>query len=228
MKRDMKVVQGLLEFMESRQSDQFNMVPDFEGLTEDQVTYQVRLCEEAGYLISRMPRAQGLERLTWLGHEALDRMRAQEKERQVKPPQTPAPPGGHTNVSARDHQHNLIAAADQAVTALDARNPEDMKDQLRAAMRRAANVSGWMDYYCDKGRGGAMDAAVCTEIAYLAASSQDGVTDQLRDTVNEAARACRTMAEHLPTSVEDQTRRDTEALVRNIRIALNKKQRNLT
>ncbi|MDE0170740.1 MAG: DUF2513 domain-containing protein [bacterium] len=81
MKRDFKLIYRILCHVE-RHTNGPIQVPDIEGYAPEVVHYHVGLCDEAGYLVAgsvgiyegkRM--FNGIERITWDGHEALDRLR---------------------------------------------------------------------------------------------------------------------------------------------------------
>ena len=54
-------------------------IPQFDGHASSEVKYHVKLCEEAGYLDIRVSAhdevPESIVRMTWDGHEALDRLR---------------------------------------------------------------------------------------------------------------------------------------------------------
>ena len=83
MQRKMKLIRKLLERVEMSQSEDAIPIPEFDDYTEAEVHYHVGLCHEAEYMVVYLPRVeepgrrfQGIIRLTWAGHEALDSMRA--------------------------------------------------------------------------------------------------------------------------------------------------------
>ena len=80
MERKMKLIYKLLEYMAS--CDRPARVPEIEGYTDEQVHYHVGLCSQAGYMEIGKPgfgpegiRYSSMDRLTWAGHEALDKWR---------------------------------------------------------------------------------------------------------------------------------------------------------
>lgn len=81
MQRKMKLIRKILEYFERPQTEESLPVPEFEDYTEAQVHYHLGLCEEAGHLVLYQPgsteprRFPGIRRMTWAGHEALERMR---------------------------------------------------------------------------------------------------------------------------------------------------------
>ena len=87
MRREMGLIRRLLEYVETSETEDPLPMPEMQGCTRAQVQYHVRLCEEAGYLTTvRTLKPQGpgrfgdIARLTWEGHEALDRMRREEQQ----------------------------------------------------------------------------------------------------------------------------------------------------
>ena len=79
----MKLVRRLMEYVEMSQTEDMLPVPETDGYTGAEVHYNLGLCQKAGYLVlSQEPTAghqrrfQGIERLMWAGHEALEKMRA--------------------------------------------------------------------------------------------------------------------------------------------------------
>ncbi len=82
MQRKMKLIYKLLEHLERRHDDDPIPLPEIDGYSEEQVHYHVGLSVEAGYLVAGAAtstpegrRFATLERLTWTGHEALDKKR---------------------------------------------------------------------------------------------------------------------------------------------------------
>ena len=74
MKRYMKLIRTVLEYVECHGNSEFLAPPEVDGYTPEQVLYHVELCAQAGYIEAQSgqhPRA-----LTWQGHEALDKMRS--------------------------------------------------------------------------------------------------------------------------------------------------------
>lgn len=78
----MRLIHKLLEYVERRHDDDPVPLPEIDGYSEEQVHYHVGLCVEAGYLVagpvtdtSEGRRFATLERLTWAGHEELDKKR---------------------------------------------------------------------------------------------------------------------------------------------------------
>ena len=87
MRRKMKLVRKILEYVEMQTSEDAIPVPEVRDYSEAEVHYHVGLCEEAGYLVLYQPdsnlqgrRFPGIARMTWDGHEALERMRSGDRE----------------------------------------------------------------------------------------------------------------------------------------------------
>ncbi len=83
MQRKMKLIRKLLEHLEMSQTEDAIPIPELDHYSEAEVHYHVGLCHEAEYMVVYLPevegpgrRFRGIVRLTWTGHEALDRMRA--------------------------------------------------------------------------------------------------------------------------------------------------------
>ena len=72
MKRDMKLIRDILEYVECSDGTRFLAPPTINGYTPVQVEYRIDLCKEAGLI-----HAEGvaLRSLTWTGHEMLDHLR---------------------------------------------------------------------------------------------------------------------------------------------------------
>ena len=86
MRRKMKLLRKILEHVEMSENEDAIPPPEFEDYTEGQVHYHIGLCEEAGYLVVYQPevstqkrRFPSIARMTWSGHEAVDKLRAGEK-----------------------------------------------------------------------------------------------------------------------------------------------------
>lgn len=82
MQRKMKLIRKLLEYVEMSHTEQSLPIPEIDDYSEAEVHYHLGLCEEAGYLVLYQPdfagagrRFSGIARLTWNGHEALDKLR---------------------------------------------------------------------------------------------------------------------------------------------------------
>ena len=78
MKRSMKLIRMILEYVEREGNCRPLALPDFEDFTRVDVHYHVGLCFQAGFLKGREQRAIGEKEhyvilgLTWEGHEFLD------------------------------------------------------------------------------------------------------------------------------------------------------------
>ena len=82
MIRKMKLIKGILQYVEAGHRDDALPVPEIDGYDDVQVHYHVGLCVDAGYMVAPNPKLMHgkrvfgeIERLTWAGHEALDRLR---------------------------------------------------------------------------------------------------------------------------------------------------------
>ena len=77
MRRDMDLILLILTYVSEARETGNIPIPVFEKHDQCQVRYHVRLCEEAGYLnivvdaMTKIPVA--IIRMTWDGHEALER-----------------------------------------------------------------------------------------------------------------------------------------------------------
>ena len=70
MKRDMKLIHLILDYMERKNDgDQSIPLPSFDDYTSSQVDYHVALCVQAGFLNKRKLT------LTWTGHDKLEKCR---------------------------------------------------------------------------------------------------------------------------------------------------------
>ncbi len=82
MSRVMELICEILRYAESAPTLAGRAVPEIDGYDTDQVHYHVHLCEQAGYLEASKPiavsggglRYARLGRLTWQGHDALERL----------------------------------------------------------------------------------------------------------------------------------------------------------
>ena len=83
MKRQMKLIRKILEYVEKEAEDRPVAVPEIVGYTESEIHYHVGLCHEANYLRVVTPTEtpqgrrflNGIVHLTWAGHDALDQLR---------------------------------------------------------------------------------------------------------------------------------------------------------
>ena len=82
MKRDMALIQALLEHVENTCESNWVHPPCLPDYTDQQIHYHISLCEQAGFFevkkttggIAPYPRFV-MRNLTWHGHTALDNMR---------------------------------------------------------------------------------------------------------------------------------------------------------
>ena len=76
MKRYMQLIRAILEYVTVKSNGNDLALPEINGYTPDQVSYHVKLCEEAGFLDividASTKQATGIVRITWQGHEFLD------------------------------------------------------------------------------------------------------------------------------------------------------------
>ena len=79
MERDLNLIRMILAEVAKSRTYGDIPIPQFDGYAAPDVKYHVKLCEEADYLDIRvsahdeMP--ESIIRMTWAGHEALDRLR---------------------------------------------------------------------------------------------------------------------------------------------------------
>ncbi len=81
MKRRMALIQRVLEYAELNGNGHILETPTVEGYSPVDVEYHIQLCGEAGYL--RLTQGQ-MVRLTWEGHNELDRLRQGESQTGTK------------------------------------------------------------------------------------------------------------------------------------------------
>lgn len=82
MKRQWKLIRRLLVYVEENADGEPVEIPEFPGVDADAIHYHIRLCIQGG-LVDRtdammMPeglRYSSIGRLTWVGHDTLDRLR---------------------------------------------------------------------------------------------------------------------------------------------------------
>lgn len=76
MRRDWKLIRRLLEYVESKENGGIE-IPHVDGYTPETVAYHVRLCVEAKFFHAQelIPDGHMIERMTWAGHEALQKLR---------------------------------------------------------------------------------------------------------------------------------------------------------
>ena len=82
MQRKTKLIRKILEHVEREQTNGPVGPPEFDDYPAIEVHYHVGLCVEAGYIVADAPGLydgqrvfSAIHRLTWEGHEALDRLR---------------------------------------------------------------------------------------------------------------------------------------------------------
>ena len=84
MKRELRLIRKILEYVESRTSGGMAPAPECPQYSWEKVHYHIGLCGQADYLEIR--KISGAEdgqprydvgNMTWQGHEALDRLRSQ-------------------------------------------------------------------------------------------------------------------------------------------------------
>ena len=77
MKRHMRLIRKILEHLEARESLGPAPVPMVPGFSDEEVSYHVALCHQAGYVstCAGSPVLK-LSHLTMAGHDALDELRA--------------------------------------------------------------------------------------------------------------------------------------------------------
>ena len=73
MKRDKKLLFEILKYVEETSPGLLGILsrPDIPGYTNEQVSYHVVLCQEAGY-VHFAEGTRAMTSLTWAGHEALE------------------------------------------------------------------------------------------------------------------------------------------------------------
>jgi len=80
MRRHKKLIFLILQYVEQNVTNGDGVpLPEFNDYTRSEIEYHVRLCEEAGYIDTVVQEKSGppigIQRLTWIGHEELDRIR---------------------------------------------------------------------------------------------------------------------------------------------------------
>ena len=79
MRRYMELIRDILEYAEQKGNGKQLIAPEINGYTPDQVNEHIKLCCEAGYLeivlANQATRHYHIGRLTWQGHEFLDKHR---------------------------------------------------------------------------------------------------------------------------------------------------------
>ena len=84
MQRDMHLIKQILKYVERYGPGAKGWLedPEIPGYTDDQIEYHIGLCKQAGYLA--MHKVGRLKGLTWEGHNALDRLRAEHAQGSVE------------------------------------------------------------------------------------------------------------------------------------------------
>ena len=82
MKRHMKLIFQILAYVESRKTNGNDLpLPELEDYSRSLIEHHIMLCDEAGYIdVVMVEKGQppiAIRRLTWAGHNELDRMRAE-------------------------------------------------------------------------------------------------------------------------------------------------------
>ena len=84
MQRQFELICKILAYVEREETNGAVPIPEFDGHTPVEVHNHVRLCVEADYLEAGNPGwydghllYPSITRLTWTGHEALDRLRGE-------------------------------------------------------------------------------------------------------------------------------------------------------
>ena len=81
MRRNWELIRLLLEYVEEKGNGKCLLMPVLPDHPPKQVSYHVRLCDEAGYLKVKVLTEQSayieyeIGELTWDGHNALERLR---------------------------------------------------------------------------------------------------------------------------------------------------------
>ena len=82
MKRDMSIIRQILQYAEEHCNGEFIEAPTLPGSDWKIVHYHIGLCGEAGYMaVQKVSGAEEVHQryaigsLTWIGHDALDRLR---------------------------------------------------------------------------------------------------------------------------------------------------------
>ena len=82
MRRNWELIRLILEYVEEKGNGTLLLMPVLDDHPPKQVSYHVRLCQEADYLNVKVLSEQstyieyGIGELTWAGHDALDRLRS--------------------------------------------------------------------------------------------------------------------------------------------------------
>ena len=79
MKRDMELIKQILKYVEQNDKNDGRLLPapEFPDYGENEVSYHIDLCEQAGYItVQRTSGGSFLRSLSWQGHNALDELRS--------------------------------------------------------------------------------------------------------------------------------------------------------
>ena len=79
MKRDMELIKQILKYVEQKDKNDGRLLPapEFPGHTDEEVTYNIDLCGQAGFVATQSTSGgKFLRSLTWTGHNGLERLRA--------------------------------------------------------------------------------------------------------------------------------------------------------
>lgn len=78
MKRQMKLILLILQYIEQSNGIGNIALPEFKDYSKSEVSYHVKLCDEAGYIEALCGERDGMpvviKRLTWRGHEELEEL----------------------------------------------------------------------------------------------------------------------------------------------------------
>ena len=79
MRREMKLIHMILAFVEKARSTGDIPIPEFDNYSRCEIEYHIQLSEEARFLdvvlSSHDKKPVVIRRMTWLGHEELERSR---------------------------------------------------------------------------------------------------------------------------------------------------------
>lgn len=85
MRRIKKLIRQILEYTEEEGSGKPLATPEFPAYSEEQIRYHIDLCEQAGFIRTKLASRQGesdtfkaIVELTWEGHNVLAEMRGEE------------------------------------------------------------------------------------------------------------------------------------------------------
>lgn len=69
------LIRQLLEYVECHGTGRPMYPPEIEGYTDEQVEYHIRLCDQAGFVMTSPNARHAITQLTYEGHRALRRFR---------------------------------------------------------------------------------------------------------------------------------------------------------